>query len=73
VQAYSCKLKFMLCLSVSMVVAADFPTKLVVIIVDVSPRGSFDMQSRAFASVAEKLEHNIKLMPCSIGCSSKKL
>jgi tripartite-type tricarboxylate transporter receptor subunit TctC len=44
-----------LCLSVSTVVAADFPTKPVTIIIPMSPGGSRDVQCRAFASVAEKL------------------
>ena len=44
-----------LCLSVSAVVAADFPTKPVTIIIPMSPGGSRDIQCRAFASVAEKL------------------
>lgn len=35
--------------------AADFPTKPITIIVTVAPGGSNDIQSRAFASVAEKI------------------
>lgn len=37
------------------VVAADFPTKPLTIIVTVAPGGSNDIQSRAFAAVAEKI------------------
>src|SRR5512136_2786498 len=35
--------------------AADFPTKPINIIVTVAPGGSNDIQSRAFAAVAEKI------------------
>lgn len=39
----------------SIVGAADFPTKTITAIVTVSPGGSNDIQTRAFASVAEKI------------------
>jgi tripartite-type tricarboxylate transporter receptor subunit TctC len=46
---------FILCLAVSTVIAADFPTKPVTIIIPMSPGGSRDIQCRAFASVAQRL------------------
>jgi tripartite-type tricarboxylate transporter receptor subunit TctC len=45
----------MLCMAHFPAVAADFPTKPITIIVTVSPGGSNDIQSRAFASLAEKI------------------
>jgi len=46
---------FTLCMTNFPVVAADFPTKPITIIVTVAPGGSNDIQSRAFAAVAEKI------------------
>ncbi len=44
-----------LCVAILPVAAADFPTKPITIIVTVAPGGSNDIQSRAFAAVAEKI------------------
>jgi tripartite-type tricarboxylate transporter receptor subunit TctC len=44
-----------LCIASFPVGAADFPTKPITAIVTVSPGGSNDIQTRAFASVAEKI------------------
>lgn len=44
-----------LCFAVPTVLAADFPTKPVTVIIPMSPGGARDVQCRAFASVAERL------------------
>ncbi len=45
---------FILCVGVSHVAAADYPTKPITKIVTVPPGGAADVQARAFGSVAEK-------------------